>query len=69
PRTHDSAATRVQTVSVIAATGARAEVLAKPGFLRPTADYLAWLPTVGAAGLIIDDTGLVSTSTNWEHYA
>jgi thiamine biosynthesis lipoprotein len=69
PRTHESAATRVQTVSVIASTGARAEVLTKPGFLRPTADFLAWLPTVGAAGLIIDDTGLVTTSTNWEHYA
>ncbi|MCI4658220.1 FAD:protein FMN transferase [Cryobacterium zhongshanensis] len=69
PRTHASAATRVQTVSVIAATGARAEVLTKPGFLRPPAEFLAWLPTVGAAGLIIDDTGLVSTSTNWEQYA
>jgi thiamine biosynthesis lipoprotein len=69
PRTHDSASTRVQTVSVIAATGARAEVLTKPGFLRPPDDYLAWLPTVGAAGLIIDDTGIITTSTNWEHYA
>lgn len=69
PRTHDSAATRVQTVTVIAATGARAEVLTKPGFLRPPGDFLAWLPTVGAAGLIIDDRGTVTTSTNWEHYA
>lgn len=69
PRTHDSAATRVQTVSVIAATGARAEVLTKPGFLRPPGDFLAWLPTVGAAGLIIDDRGIVTTSTNWELYA
>ncbi len=69
PRTHDSALTRVQTVSVIAATGARAEVLTKPGFLRPPDDFLAWLPAVGAAGLLIDDRGIVTTSTNWEHYA
>ncbi|MDJ0325025.1 FAD:protein FMN transferase [Cryobacterium sp. PH31-AA6] len=69
PRTHDSATTRVQTVSVIAATGSRAEALTKPGFLRPPDDFLAWLPTVGAAGLIIDDRGIATTSTNWEQYA
>ncbi|TFC24604.1 FAD:protein FMN transferase [Cryobacterium sp. TMT1-3] len=68
PRTHDSAATRVQTVSVIASTGARAETLTKPGFLRPTADYLAWLPTVGAAGLVVDHTGALAASENWNLY-
>lgn len=68
PRTHDSAATGIQTVSVIAATGARAETLTKPGFLRPIADYLAWLPTVGAAGLAIDHTGTLAASENWNLY-
>lgn len=65
PRTGESAATRVQTVSVIAATGARAEALAKSGFLRSTNAFLEWLPTVGAAGLVIDDTGNRSESKNW----
>ncbi|KFF59360.1 hypothetical protein JF66_11920 [Cryobacterium sp. MLB-32] len=69
PRTHDSALTSIQTVSVIAATGARAESLTKPGFLRDTIEYLAWLPTVGAAGLVIDDTGTLTSSANWKNYS
>ncbi|KGJ72323.1 hypothetical protein GY21_16200 [Cryobacterium roopkundense] len=69
PRTHLSALTRIQTVSVIAATGARAESLTKPGFLRDTTEYLAWLPTVGAAGLVIDDTGTLTSSANWKNYS
>ncbi|MDJ0348900.1 FAD:protein FMN transferase [Cryobacterium sp. PH29-G1] len=68
PRTRTSATTGIQTVSVIATTGARAECLTKPGFLRPTADYLAWLPTVGAAGLVVHQTGAVATSANWSLY-
>ncbi len=68
PATGTSAVTRVQTVSVIAATGARAEALTKPGFLRDPHDYLAWLPTVGAAGLIIDDEGAMLASGNWNRY-
>ena len=68
PRTQNSAATTIQTVSVIAATGARAETLTKPGFLRPTAEYLAWLPTVGAAGLVVDHTGTLASSENWNRY-
>jgi len=69
PRTHDSAVTDVQTVSVIAATGAKAETLTKSGFLREPADFLAWLPTVGAAGLIIDSAGVARESPNWGRYA
>jgi FAD:protein FMN transferase len=68
PASSGSATTTVQAVTVIAATGARAEILTKPGFLRETSDYLQWLPTVGGAGLVIDETGVVSTSTNWERY-
>ncbi|CAN5184004.1 FAD:protein FMN transferase [soil metagenome] len=69
PRAGGSARTAVQTVSVIATTGARAEALTKPGFLRDTADYLAWLPEMGAAGLVIDESGLALASGNWERYA
>jgi thiamine biosynthesis lipoprotein len=57
------------TVSVIATHGWYAETLAKPGFLRPTADYLAWLPTVGAAGSVIDRGGTLHISSNWLDYA
>ncbi|RJT85749.1 FAD:protein FMN transferase [Cryobacterium melibiosiphilum] len=64
-----SAVTPIQTVSVIASSGARAEALTKPGFLRDPRDYLAWLPTVGAAGLMIDDTGALMASENWTLYA
>jgi thiamine biosynthesis lipoprotein len=69
PRSQGSARTEVQTVTVIASTGARAEVLTKPGFLRDTADYLEWLPSVGAAGLVLDANGLLSTSSNWSLYS
>jgi len=68
PSTHDSASTKVQTVTVIASTGARAETLTKPGFLRDTIAYLQWLPTVGAAGLVINDDGVALASGNWETY-
>lgn len=68
PRTGRSAATTAQTVSVIASSGARAEVLAKSGFLRPVADYLEWLPSIGAAALVIDDQGAQHESANWANY-
>jgi thiamine biosynthesis lipoprotein len=64
-----SAATDVQTVSVIADTGARAEALTKPGFLRDTKDYLGWLPSMNAAGLVIDASGVALASANWGQYA
>jgi len=68
PSTHRSATTEVQTVSVIASTGARAEVLTKAGFLVDPDDYLDWLPTVGAAGLVVLADGTCDESTNWgEH--
>lgn len=69
PATGLSARTGIQTVTVIAATGARAEALAKSGFMRLPADYLGWLPQVGAAGLLVDELGGQQTSTNWERYA
>ena len=68
PRTAASIPTDIQTVTVIAASGARAESLTKSGFLRPLADYLAWLPTQGAAGLAITAEGAMHTSPNWSTY-
>jgi thiamine biosynthesis lipoprotein len=68
PKTHASAQTTVQTVTVIAATAARAEALTKRGFLEETPRYLEWLPTVGAAGMVINDTGTISFSENWMRY-
>lgn len=69
PATLRSARTRVQTVTVIAATASRAEALTKPGFLRPLDDYLEWLPARGAAALTIDADGVERTTANWSDYA
>lgn len=69
PHTGRSAATSIQTVTVIASTAARAEVLTKPGFVRPLDDYLAWIPTRGAAALLIDADGAEYTTSNWSDYA
>ena len=68
PRTGDSVVTDVQTVSVIAGSGARAEALAKSGFLRPVRAFLDWMPHVGAAALIIDGDGVAHASANWADY-
>lgn len=68
PRTGVSAQTSIQTVTVIARTGARAEALAKSGFMRPAADFLCWLPTLDAAGLIVDADGARLESENWASF-
>lgn len=68
PGTRDSASTNVQTVTVIATTAAKAETLTKPGFVRPTREFLAWLPTVGAAGMVVDSNGARHESENWSLY-
>lgn len=69
PATQRSAISSIQTVTVIAATAARAEVLTKPGFLRDIDDYLEWIPTRGAAAMLIDADGAEYTTTNWSDYA
>jgi len=69
PRTGASALTDIQTVTVIAATGVRAEAISKSGFLRPVEEYLAWLPQVGAAALLVDSAGRQHVSANWGRYA
>lgn len=68
PRIRDSASTDVQTVTVIAATASKAETLTKPGFVRPVADYLAWLPVVGAAGMVVVADGSRHETENWGRY-
>ena len=68
PKTGNSAVTRVNTATVIAATGARAEAIAKSAFLRDAGEYLAWVPTVGAAALLLRDTGELLESENWRQY-
>lgn len=68
PVTHRSALTEVQTVTVIAATAARAEVLTKRGFIGDSAEYLSWLPTVGAAGFLVLADSTTMETTNWGDY-
>ncbi|WP_292831356.1 FAD:protein FMN transferase [Microbacterium sp.] len=68
PRSIRSIETDVQAVTVIAPTGARAESLTKPGFLRPLDAFLAWLPTQGAAGLAVTADGGEHVSPNWSRY-
>jgi thiamine biosynthesis lipoprotein len=69
PATKISADSPVQTVTVIASSGARAEALTKAGFQRSPRLYLDWLPTVGAAGFIVMADGTHLTSSNWSTYA
>ncbi|WP_280803244.1 FAD:protein FMN transferase [Aurantimicrobium minutum] len=69
PATEISADSPVQTVTVIASSGARAEALTKAGFQRSPRLYLDWLPTVGAAGFIVMADGSHLTSTNWSTFA
>ena len=68
PRGIRSISTPVQTVTVIAATGALAESLTKSGFLRPLDEFLVWLPRQGAAGLAITTDGSEHNSANWSRY-
>lgn len=68
PATRRNADTDVQTVSVIAATGARAEMLTKAGFFISHDEYLGWLPTVGAAGFIVLADGTCRESANWDQH-
>lgn len=68
PNTHRSAQTDTQTVTVIAGTAARAEVLTKRGFVEDPEHYLQWLPSVGAAGLIVLADQSTRESSNWGDY-
>lgn len=68
PRTGHSAVSATVAATVIADSGARAETLAKVAFLRDVRDTLDWLPSRGAAGLIVTADRAVHVSSNWEDY-
>lgn len=68
PATGENASISVQTVTVIAASGAQAEALTKPGFIRDPAEFLAWLPAQGAACLLVMAPGDIRKSENWDLY-
>ncbi|MFC5502932.1 FAD:protein FMN transferase [Lysinimonas soli] len=68
PRTLLPARTGLHAATVIAGTGARAEVLTKAAFVPPPEGFLNWLPTRNAAGLVISTEGDIRTSSNWEDY-
>jgi thiamine biosynthesis lipoprotein len=68
PRALLPALTGLATATVIAGTGARAEVLTKAAFMPPEQGFLAWLPSRNAAGLLITTEGEIRTSANWEDY-
>ena len=68
PATQQSADSSAQTVTVIASSGARAEVLTKKGFVEKPEVFLSWLPRVGGAGLVVLDDGSQLTSSNWSTF-
>ena len=68
PRTLLPARTGLHSATVIAGSGARAEVLTKTAFVPPPTGFLDWIPTRNAAGLVITTEGEIRTSSNWEEY-
>jgi len=68
PGTLMPARTGLATATVIAGTGARAEVLTKAAFVPPPEGFLEWLPTRNAAGLVITTSGELRTTLNWRDY-
>jgi thiamine biosynthesis lipoprotein len=68
PRTLLPARTGLHSATVIAGTGARAEVLTKAAFVPPPEGFLNWLPTRNAAGLVITTENEIRTTTNWEDF-
>ncbi len=59
PRTGRSAATGIAGVTVVAAQGWRAEILAKAAFLAGPVDGPALIARSGAAGIVVTDDGTV----------
>ncbi len=68
PRTLLPARTGLHSATVIAGSGARAEVLTKAAFVPPPEGFLDWLPTRNAAGLVVATDDSIRTSSNWEDY-
>jgi thiamine biosynthesis lipoprotein len=68
PRTLLPARTGLLSATVIARSGARAEILTKTAFVPPPGGFLDWVPSRNAAGLVITTDGDIRTSSNWEDY-
>lgn len=64
PRTGRSAASGIAGVTVVAAQGWRAEILAKAAFLAGPEDGTALIAQSGAAGLVIADDGSMHPAGN-----
>ena len=64
PRSGRSAATGVAGVTVVAAQGWRAEILAKAAFLAGPVDGPALIARAGAAGIVVTDDGSVHAAGN-----
>ena len=65
PLTGLSAVSDVQAVTVIAGTGAQAEVLTKAAFSWKADEYLDWIPTMNAAARLTFTDGRIQESTSW----
>lgn len=68
PRTGASARDDIDSVTVIAGSGSRADALAKYAFVHGIDDTLAWLPSRNAAGLIVTAEGAMHATATWEDY-
>ena len=68
PRTGVSAASGVAGVTVVAAQGWRAEVLAKAAFLAGPLDGPALIAQSGAAGIVVADDGSVHPAGNIDEF-
>lgn len=65
PATGRSVQGPVLSMTVIAATGARAEAWAKTGFVRPAEAALADAERAGLRALVVVETGEAIATTNW----
>ncbi len=68
PRTGRSAANGIAGVTVVAAQGWRAEVLAKAAFLAGRTDGPALIAKSGAAGIVVADDGSVHPAGNLDAF-
>lgn len=59
----------VQSATVVAGSGWFAEAAAKPAFMWPVAEFLAWAPTVNIAALLVTADRRVHTSPNWKDFS
>lgn len=68
PKSGLSADTKVLTATVISATAAQGEVLAKLPFFLPMEDAFSQIVKVGAQVCVIDEDMMMHTSSDWKTY-